>query len=89
MLKKWEIDVGERIGWKVSSVRVLTGVIGASQSDIEYEIHFDSLNDLESAWNDLAKSPHHREYMKQLDSVLAPGQNRWTVHNVVDMRAND
>jgi hypothetical protein len=89
ILKKWEIDVGERIGWRLNNVRILTGVLGAPQSDIEYEVTFDSLSDLESAWNDLEKSPHHREYMKQLDTVLAPGGNRWSVHRRIDVRPAD
>ena len=85
LLKRWEVDVGERIGWRVGSVRVLSGVIGASQSEVEYEISFDSLTDLESAWNDLAKSPHHKEYMKQLATVIAPGSDRWAIYRKVDV----
>ena len=85
LLRKWEIDVGERVGWKTSSVRVLTGVVGASNSAVEFEVHLDSLSDLEAAWHDMERNPHHHEYMKQLGTVVAAGTNVWTVLRVRDI----
>jgi hypothetical protein len=78
ILRKWEMDVGDRVGWKASSVRVLTGLVGASDSQVEFEARVDSLSDLEVVWADLERNPHHREYMKQLEQVIA-GASRWTV----------
>jgi hypothetical protein len=89
LLKRWQIDVGERIGWKVASVRVTTGSVGAPPSALEYEVTFDSLSDLESAWNDLEKAPHHREYMKMFEGLMAPGSGSWTIHRQIDIAPND
>src|SRR5687767_1396796 len=89
LLKRWQIDVGERIGWKVGSVRVTTGTVGAAPTAIEYEVHFDSLNDLESAWKDLEGVPHHREYMKMFETVMAPGSGAWTIRREIDLAPND
>lgn len=80
ILRKWEMDVGQRVGWRPGSVRILTGFIGASQSDLEFESHFDSLNDFESAWGDMERVPYHREYLKQLEPFIVPGSNRWNIY---------
>ena len=83
LLRKWEIDVGERVGWKSSHVRVTVGVVGAGNSAIEFEVRVDSLADLEAAWNDMERSPHHHEYIKQLGQVIVSGTNHWTVQREV------
>jgi hypothetical protein len=85
LLRKWEIDVGERIGWKTSSVRVVTGFIGGSETDVEFEAHFENLTDLEGAFSDMERNPHHREYMKQLAGLTAPGSSRWTLHRQISL----
>lgn len=89
ILKKWEIDVGERAGWHIASVRLLKGVLGASDLDIEFEVHFDSLSDFESAWSDIEKTPYHRDYMKQLEGLVAPGGSRWQVFTAIDLRPSE
>jgi hypothetical protein len=85
ILRKWEIDVGERVGWKAGAVRVVTGVVGAGDSSIELEVRVDSLSDLEAAWKDLGQNPHHDEYMKQLGTVIVSGTDRWTVYREVSL----
>jgi hypothetical protein len=80
LLRKWEVDVGERIGWKVGSVRLMQGVLGPPDTAIEFETRFECLSDLESAWADMDRSPHHREYLKQLDTLLVPGTSQWAVY---------
>ncbi len=37
ILRKWEIDVGQRIGWRPGSIRIASGVVGAAQTDIEFQ----------------------------------------------------
>ncbi len=81
ILRKWEIDVGERVGWKSSNVTVVTGSIGASNSAIEFQVRMDNLADFEAAWTDMEKNPHHHEYMKQLGTVIVSGSNHWTIHH--------
>jgi hypothetical protein len=46
---------------------------------VEFEVQFDNLTDLENAWNDRERNPHHREYMKMLEPVIVSGTNRWTI----------
>ena len=85
ILRKWEIDVGERVGWKTTQVRLVTGVVGAGSASIEFEVRVDSLADLESAWVDMERNPHHHEYMKKLGSVIVSGTAHWTVHREIDV----
>ena len=84
IFRKWQTDVGERIGWRASSVRVTTGLIGVNQSHIELEVRIDSLSDLEGAWADMAKNPYHQQYAKELQAHIESGSNLWQVLEVVE-----
>jgi hypothetical protein len=79
ILRNWERHVGERVGWKSGSVRVLTGYLGSNDSAIEFEAHIDNLADLEAAWGDADRNPHHAEYLKQLAAVTVDGTSHWTI----------
>ena len=83
LLRQWEFDVGQRIGFRASSLRLLQGAVGASRSSIELETHVDSLGDLESAWEDMAKNPAHADAMKSLERFVVGGSDTWTVRTVL------
>lgn len=85
VLKKWEVDVGQRIGWRPGSIRILRGFIGTAESEVEFESRFDSLSDLEGAWGDMARIEYHREYMKQLEPLVVSGSNRWSIYKEIGM----
>jgi hypothetical protein len=87
ILRRWEIDVGERVGWRTSHVRITTGVVGAGRSSVELEVRVDSLGDLEAAWADIEKNPHHHELLKQLGHVVA-GEDHWTILRERDLFPN-
>lgn len=87
LLRKWEIDVGERIGWKASSVRLLAGFLGGSQSGIELEVHADDLADLESALRDMEQNPHHREYVKQFERCVL--SSCWVIYKDVGIAPDE
>ncbi|MBK9266696.1 MAG: hypothetical protein IPM54_43790 [Polyangiaceae bacterium] len=84
LLQRWEIDVANRIGWRPGSIRIVAGGIGAGDTDIELEVRIDGLDDLESAWRDMAAVPYQAEYQKQLSELIVAGSSRWTVHQIVD-----
>lgn len=89
LLRKWAIDVGERIGWKLGSIRISQGAIGASQGHFELEVQLDALSDLESAWNDMKGVPYHQQYQKDLEPLLVSGSMRWTVARLVELAPED
>lgn len=79
ILRKWEMDVGDRVGWKASHVRVLQGFLGGNDSQIEFEARAENLTDLDAVWADIERNPHHREYMQQLEKIIVGGSSKWTV----------
>ena len=82
LLGKWEVDVGQRIGWRPGSVRIVTGMLGESDSNIEFEVRMDNLSDLDGAWADMKAVPYHAQYMKDLEPCVESGTTRWTVMRV-------
>lgn len=84
LLQRWEIDVAHRIGWRPGSLRIVTGSIGAGDTEIEMEVKIDSLTDLEAAWADMARVPYQAEYQQKLSELVVSGSSRWTVHRVVE-----
>ena len=89
VLRKWEVDVGERVGWKLGSVRVSRGVLGTSDTDIEMESRCEDLSELEDTWSDMERAPHHREYLKLLEPLIVPGSSRWTVWREMSIKPKD
>jgi hypothetical protein len=85
ILRQWEIDVGQRVGWRASTVRVTQGVLGASRSAVELETHAESLADLESSWADMERSPHHAEAMRSLERFVTSGTDVWSVYRQVEL----
>jgi len=89
ILRQWEFDVGQRVGWKASSLRVCQGMLGQSRSLVELETRVESLSDLESSWADMEKSPHHGEAMRGLERYVVGGTDTWSVYNVIELFEND
>lgn len=89
VLRKWEIDVGARIGWRPGSIRVVSGVVGAAQTDIELETRVDTLADLESAWRDMEHVEPHKEHLKKLEPLLVSGGSRWVILREEELVSSD
>ena len=89
ILRKWEIDVGQRIGWRPGSIRITTGVVGAPQTDIEFETRVDTLADLESAWRDMEHVEPHKDYLKKLEPLVVSGASRWVVLREYEVITSD
>ncbi len=82
LLRRWEIEVGQRIGWRPGSVRILSGFLGASLATVELEVRCDGLGEFEAAWHDMQRNPTHKEYVRMLGSVVSSGTESWTIHQV-------
>ncbi len=79
LLRRWQVDVGMRAGWRAENVRLATGALGPSANVVQYDIPIDELNDLQLAWNDIAKNSAQAEYAKGFDALVVPGSTRWEV----------
>jgi len=89
VLKKWQIDVGQRVGWKVGSIRVARAVFGNSDTRLEIESRCEDLSELEETWADLEHSPLHREYVAMLEPLVVPGTNEWRVWREISLAPKD
>lgn len=85
ILRQWEFDVGQRVGWRASSIRVVQGMLGASQGTVELETRAESLGDLEASWSDMEKSPHHQEAMRSLERFVVSGTDEWRVYKTIEL----
>ena len=85
ILRQWEFDVGQRVGWRASSIRVLQGMLGDSRDAVEIETRAESLGDLESSWADMEKSPHHGEAMRALERFVVSGTDQWSVFKTIEL----
>jgi hypothetical protein len=89
ILRQWEFDVGQRIGFRAANIKLMQGALGASRSSIELETHVDSLSDLEAAWTDMAKNPAHVEAMKSLERFVVGATDTWRVYTVLPLFEGD
>jgi len=84
LCKKWNEEVGQRVGMKPSSSRALSGSIGTGESRIEFETAFETLAALEKSWADMAKVAAHAKFAKELEQHIVSGTNRWEILRVVE-----
>ena len=89
LLRRWEADVGQRIGWRPGSVRIVSGFLGAALSSVELEVRCEGLDEFEAAWRDMQKNPMHKEYVRMLGSVVDAGAEGWTIHIVSEAPPSD
>lgn len=89
ILRQWEFDVGQRVGWRAQSLRVLQGALGDSRSTVQLETRVESMGDLEASWRDMDKNPLHGEAMKSLERFLVSGTDSWTAYEVIELFDND
>jgi hypothetical protein len=82
--KRWQEEIGERVGMKRSNTRVLTGSIGVSESRLEFDTQFTSLAELEKAFIEMAKLPAHKKFAEELEKHIVSGTNRWKIYRTVD-----
>lgn len=83
LMKQWEEEIGSKIGWTKDKTRVLTGSIGAKESEIQHELSIESLAELEKGFEALAKIDGHAEWGKELEKYVVSGSNYWEIYRVL------
>ncbi|HWP92859.1 MAG TPA: hypothetical protein VNN20_11765 [Thermodesulfobacteriota bacterium] len=83
LIKKWNKEIGAKIGWKKDKVRVLTGSVGAPESSIQVEILLKDLSELNASWEKLATIEAHKQWGKDLEPYIVSGTSRWEIFRVV------
>jgi len=83
LLKRWNEEIGTKVGWTADKARILTGSIGTPESRITSEIMVEDLAELNASWAKLATVDGHAEWSKELEPYVVSGSNRWEVCRVV------
>ncbi|MEY8203942.1 MAG: hypothetical protein RPR40_02610 [Bermanella sp.] len=81
-LKRWHEEVGTQIGWHKQNCRILSGSIGAKESEICSEVELPDLAALHSAWEKLASIDSHKDWSKELEPNIVSGSAYWDVYRV-------
>ena len=85
LCKRWQQEVGDRVGMKQGQSRVAVSAIGPVESRFEFESQFSSLAELEKAWAEMAKIPAHKKFSKELEEHVVSGSNGWEILRVLDL----
>ncbi len=82
-LKRWNEEVGAKIGWTPEKLRILTGSVGALESTIESEVQVEDLAELSASWEKLGTIEAHKEWSKEIEPYVVSGTSYWQVFRVV------
>lgn len=83
LMKQWEDGIGSKIGWTKDKTRVLTGSIGARESEIQHELTIGSLAELEKGFEAMAKIDAHAKWGQELEKYVVSGSNYWEIYRVL------
>lgn len=83
LCRKWYAEIGQHAGFGKQTAR--TGSIGASESQIEADCEFDTLADLEKAFQNIAKVPAHVQWGKDMEPHMVSGSNKWEIFRKIDL----
>ncbi len=81
--KNWADQIGSQIGWTRDKVRILTGAVGAKESEIITEITISGLTELDESWQELGDIDAHKSWSKELEPHIVSGSQYWEILRIV------
>lgn len=84
LLKEWQAEIGPQTGLNVSQQRLLTGSVGACESEIQTEIHVKDLTEVDKMFSKLATIKLHADWGRKMSEHVVSGSNYWEVFRVVE-----
>ncbi len=85
VMKKWQEEVGSKVGIQPQNTRILSGSLGAPESRIENEIEIGTLAELESAFEKFPLYPYHKQFAQDIEQHIVSGSNKWEVYRLLPM----
>jgi hypothetical protein len=82
-LQQWFEQIGSQIGWSGNKVRILTGSVGAKESEIISEVEISGLTELDESWNKLGEIDAHKAWSVELEPHIVSGSQYWDIMRVV------
>ncbi|SFC71716.1 hypothetical protein [Pseudoalteromonas denitrificans] len=83
-LSHWFKDIGSQIGWHKGKYRIITGSVGALESQIISEITIENLAELNNSWNKLGDIEAHASWSKELEPHIVSGTQKWEIFRIVE-----
>lgn len=83
LIKEWNVEIGSQTNIDVSSERIITGSIGASEGLVETEINIEGLDDLDQFFEKIATVEMHEKWGRDMGEVIVDGSTKWEVFKVV------
>jgi len=82
-LKHWFEEIGVQIGWSHDKVRILTGSVGAKESEIISEVEISGLAELDESWNKLGEIEAHKAWSVEMEPHVVSGTQYWEIMRVI------
>jgi hypothetical protein len=83
LLQDWYREIGSQTDLDLSSMRIVTGSVGAGESVIETEFDISGLGDLQDFFNRIAPIQMHADWGRDMGEVVVSGSQAWSVYRKV------
>ena len=84
LLKEWQTQIGEQVGYEAEHSRTITGSVGAKEAVIQDEFQIESLAELDEFFSKIAGVEMHADWGKRMSAVIVSGSSYWEVFRVVE-----
>lgn len=83
LMERWVREIAPQIGITKETTRILTGSVGALESEVQTEHVVKDLAELNAMWDKLAQIPAHAQWGKEMEPLVVSGTNRWEVFRII------
>lgn len=83
-MERWAAEIAPQVGYTRDKMRLITGSVGALESEVQSEVMVNDLAELNATWDKLAKIPAHVQWGKDIEPLVVSGSNRWSIYRVID-----
>lgn len=83
LIKEWNAEIGSQTNIDVSSERIVTGSVGASEGLVETELNIEGLADLDQFFDKISTVEMHEKWGRDMGEVIVDGSTKWEVFRVV------
>lgn len=73
------------MGLNRDRLRLVTGSIGAKESRFEFDHTVDSLEALQTMWDEMVKIDAHAKFGAELEPIIVPGSSHWEIFRIVEL----
>ena len=83
LMRKWEREIGPKVGLAEMDFTLLGGSIGAKEAVIEASHKLPTLAALDSMFEKIAAVPEHAAWGMELEPHVVSGSSRWQIFRLL------